>query len=179
MDTFNVSKKRVLDICTGFQDRKLDISWFCEARLDLIDYETLTIMKQTGCFHIAFGIESGSERIRREVVRKDFDLGQVRQVVEWCNQLSIIANPFFIVSHPTETKKELEETFMVMRELADRTQQSISILHIYPGTELEHYARDKNKLPYDFSWALRDTRIITLPAAQGDVPLFLDRLNWL
>jgi hypothetical protein len=34
-------------------------------------------------------------------------------------------------------------------------------------------------LPSDFTWTQRyDRRIITLPAAQGDVPLFIDRLNW-
>jgi len=177
-DTFNLSKKRVSQLCSGMKERKLDVFWFCEVRLDLLDFETLQIMKDSGCFHVAFGIESGSERIRREIIRKDFDLEQARQVVDWCNQLGIVANPFFIVSHPTETKKELEETFSVMKELSGKTEQSISILHIYPGTDLEHLAREQGKLPHDFSWTKPDNRIITLPAAQGDVPLYLDKLSW-
>ena len=34
-------------------------------------------------------------------------------------------------------------------------------------------------IPADFTWTQRyDRRIVTLPAAQGDVPLFIDKLNW-
>ncbi|MBN2383620.1 cobalamin-dependent protein [bacterium] len=177
-DTFNLSRQRVDAICRGIMDRKLDIAWFCEVRVDLLDFDTLKLMRQAGCFHVAFGIESGSERIRREIVRKDFELDQARQIVDWCHQLQIIANPFFIVSHPTETKIDLEETFAVMKELAPKTQQSISILHVYPGTDLEKYALEHGLLPADFTWTRPDRRIITLPAAQGEVPLFLDRLSW-
>ncbi|MFC1851779.1 B12-binding domain-containing radical SAM protein [candidate division CSSED10-310 bacterium] len=178
-DTFNISHTRVEELCSSFLEHNLDISWFCEVRLDLLDRELLTLMKKAGCFHLAFGIEAGSERIRREIVRKNFDLEQARQVINWCHELDIIANPFFIVSHPTETAAELSETLSIMTEFAARSRESISILHIYPGTDLESYARQNGQLPADFSWTKnRDNRIVTLPAAQGDVPLFIDRLNW-
>jgi len=33
-------------------------------------------------------------------------------------------------------------------------------------------------LPADFSWAKHDHRVETLPAAQGDVPLFKEQFTW-
>jgi hypothetical protein len=34
-------------------------------------------------------------------------------------------------------------------------------------------------LPQDFTWVKRyRSKIITLPAAQGDVPLYIDKLTW-
>ena len=51
-------------------------------------------------------------------------------------------------------------------------------MHIYPGTELEAYAKEKKLLPADFSWARHDRRVETLPAAQGDVPLFKEQFTW-
>lgn len=178
-DTFNINQKRVEELCRLIIAEHLEIFWFCEVRIDVLSKELLSIMKEAGCFHIGFGVEAGSERVRREIVRKNFDTDQARRVVQWCNELDIIANPFFVVSHPTETPAELEETLRIMKEFEGKSQQSVSILHIYPGTDLEQVAREKKLLPEDFTWTKRhDSRIITLPAAQGDVPLFLDRLNW-
>ncbi len=60
-----------------------------------------------------------------------------------------------------------------------RIEGSIAILHVYPGTPLERTAREAGVLPAGFSWTKRDfSRIITLPMAQGEVPLFVDRLTW-
>jgi hypothetical protein len=33
-------------------------------------------------------------------------------------------------------------------------------------------------LPPEFSWTKRDRSVATLPAAQGNVPLFVDKLTW-
>ncbi len=57
---------------------------------------------------------------------------------------------------------------------------SLAIMHIYPGTRIESIAREKGVLPEDFSWASQSDvkRVPMLPAAQGHVPIFLDRLSW-
>jgi radical SAM superfamily enzyme YgiQ (UPF0313 family) len=67
-------------------------------------------MKRAGLFHISFGIEAGSERVRREVIHKKIDIGNFHNLVGWCLELGIIPNVFFIFSHPTETWEEAQET---------------------------------------------------------------------
>jgi hypothetical protein len=67
----------------------------------------------------------------------------------------------------------------VIERLKDRAQCGVSILHIYPGIALEKQAIEEGKHPKDFSWTRkRDKRVIYLPAAQGHVPLYQDRLTW-
>jgi anaerobic magnesium-protoporphyrin IX monomethyl ester cyclase len=178
-DIFNFNPKRLHEICDLIIARRLDIRWFCEIRVDVMTRDLLKKMAEAGLFHVGFGIEAGSERVRKEVIEKRLDLDEARDVVRWCNELGVVANPFFIFSHPTETWEEAQETMQVMEELRDRTEQSVAILHVYPGTSLEKKARDIGLLPGDFTWTRKnDRRIVTLPAAQGDVPLFVDRLNW-
>jgi hypothetical protein len=64
-------------------------------------------------------------------------------------------------------------------ELRDRAQCGAAILHLYPGIALEKQAIEEGKHPRDFSWTRkRDKRVIYLPAAQGHVPLYQDRLTW-
>jgi radical SAM superfamily enzyme YgiQ (UPF0313 family) len=136
-------------------------------------------MKKAGLFHLSFGIEAGSERVRNTIVNKKIDIEDFYSLVEWCNELAIIPNAFFIFSHPTETWEEAQETIRIIERYKDRIEASIAILHVYPGTPLEKTAMEMGVLPEDFTWTKRyRTGIITLPAAQGDVPLFIDKLTW-
>ena len=178
-DTFNANPKRVERICDLILERKLDIFWRAEVRLDLIDRPLLEKMKRAGLFHISFGIEAGSERVRREVIHKKIEIGDFHNLVEWCGELGIIPNVFFIFSHPTETWEEAQETVSIIERYKGRVEASVAILHIYPGTPLEKTALETGLLPHDFTWTKRyRSGIITLPTAQGDVPLFLDKLSW-
>ncbi len=178
-DTFNTNPKRVHTICDLILERKLDIYFKCDVRIDLIDKPLLVKMKDAGLFHLSFGIEAGSERVRNEIVNKKIDIDDFFRLIEWCNELDIIPNAFFIFSHPTETWEEAQESIKIIEEYKDRIEASIAILHIYPGTPLEKTAKEMGVLPENFTWTKKyRSGIITLPAAQGDVPLFIDKLTW-
>lgn len=178
-DTFNANPKRVERICDLILERKLDIFWRAEVRIDLIDRPLLEKMKRAGLFHISFGIEAGSERVRREVIHKRIELGDFHNLVGWCLELGIIPNVFFIFSHPTETWEEAQETVSIIERYRGRVEASVAVLHVYPGTPLEKTAFETGLLPRDFTWTKRyRSGIVTLPTAQGDVPLFLDKMSW-
>jgi hypothetical protein len=136
-------------------------------------------MKQSGLFHLSFGLEAASERVRNEIIDKKVDIQDFHNLVEWCQELEIIPNVFFIYSHPTETWEEALETINIIEQYGDGIEASIAILHIYPGTPLEETAKENGVLPRDFTWVKRyRSKIITLPTAQGDVPLYIDKLTW-
>ena len=178
-DTFNVSARRVEEMCDAFRRRKLGFYWRAEVRLDLMTKPLLARMKETGLFHLSFGLEAGSERVRNEVINKKINLDDFHNLIRWCRELDVIPAAFFIFSHPTETWAEAQETIGLIERYRDEVEATVSILHIYPGTPLERTARDIGCLPQDFSWAKRRfAKVITLPMAQGDVPLFVDKLTW-
>jgi len=178
-DTFNTSPRRAHRICDLILEKKLDVFFKCDIRIDLIDKPLLLKMKQAGLFHLSFGLEAGSERVRNEIVGKNVDIEDFHNLVRWCRELEIIPNAFFIFSHPTETWQEAQETMDIIEKYKDQIEASIAILHIYPGTPLEKTAKEMGVLPRDFTWAKKyRSKIITLPAAQGDVPLYLDKLSW-
>jgi len=178
-DTFNANKKRVEEICNLIIERKLNIFWKCDIRIDLIDKPLLVKMKESGLFHLSFGLEAGSERVRNEIINKKINIDDFHHLIQWCNELNIIPNSFFIFSHPTETWQEAQETIKIIEDYKEKIEGSIAILHIYPGTPLEKTAKKMNILPDNFTWTRRHySKIITLPTAQGDVPLFQDKLSW-
>jgi anaerobic magnesium-protoporphyrin IX monomethyl ester cyclase len=178
-DTFNANPKRAEAICDLILERKLDIFWKADVRMDMINRPLLEKMKKAGLFHLSFGLEAASERVRNEIINKKIDMRDFHNLVDWCNELEIIPNVFFIFSHPTETWEEAQETIRIIEQYKGRIEPSVAVLHIYPGTPLEQTAREKGLLPADFTWTRPGrSRVITLPTAQGDVPLFLDQLTW-
>ncbi len=182
-DTLNYNPTRLHKIMDMIIDRQLDIKFTCELRIDLVDKPLLEKMKQAGLELGSFGIEAGNSRVRQDVVRKKFDIDLAFQFLEWSKEMDFIPGPFFIFSHDTETWEEAQETVEIMKKVKainPLTDISTAILHVYPGTNLETIAKRKGILPADFSWAKKDDmkRVYALPAAQGMVPLFKDKLNW-
>jgi anaerobic magnesium-protoporphyrin IX monomethyl ester cyclase len=177
-DTFNYNVKRTEELCRLIIKENINIRFVAELRIDILTYDLLALMREAGVQYISFGVEAGSERVRRDIIHKNITNAQVFQAVQWARQLDIKATAFFIFSHPTETWTEAQESLSIIDQIKDKTDITVSILHIYPGTELESYALEKGLLPADFSWAKHDRRVETLPAAQGDVPLFKEQFTW-
>lgn len=177
-DTFTMDKKRVEEICRLILEKRLEIHFTCSIRVDTVNRELLALMKQTGCFKIFYGVESGCPRVLAEATNKKIGLDQVRRVSQWLDELGIQKNPSYIVGFPGETYEEALQTIDLMKEIGGLA--SFSYLRIYPGTEIEAIAKQKGLLPPDFSWSRKMTgkAVETLPAAHGQTPLFLDRLTW-
>ncbi|HSQ34993.1 MAG TPA: radical SAM protein [Candidatus Binatia bacterium] len=177
-DTFNYHVKRTEELCRLIIKEKIGIRFVAEVRIDILSRDLLALMRDAGVQYISFGVEAGSERVRRDIVHKNISNAQVFQAVDWAHELGIKATAFFIFSHPTETWAEARESLDIIDRIKDKADITVSILHIYPGTELETYAREKKLLPADFSWTKHDRRVETLPDAQGDVPLFKEQFTW-
>lgn len=182
-DTLNYNLNRLHRILDLILERKFNIKFCNEFRIDVVDKPLLEKMVRAGLVWGHFGIEAGNPRIRRDIVQKKFDIQKAYQFVEWAGELGFTPNAFLIYSHDTETIGEARETLEIidrMRAINPDTQIATSILHIYPGTPLEKIAKDKGMMPADFSWSRkRDMKkVVVLPAAQGNVPIFKDRLSW-
>ena len=68
-----MNKKRVVEFCEKLIENKTKLTWACSARLHDIDEEIAKLMKQAGCIHINFGLESGSQKILGNI-KKDINL---------------------------------------------------------------------------------------------------------
>lgn len=175
-DTFNLSKSRAKRICDLIVERGLDIDWLCDIRVNTADKELLTKMRQAGCFWTAFGVESGSQEILDNYVKKRIKLEKVKKVKEWCAELGMIGKGLFIISHPDETFDDARKTIDLIKEVGG--QNSIGVLKIYPGTEVERMAREKGILPQTFTWTEPfDQGMNILSPINGDAPIFIDKMS--
>lgn len=167
-DSFTFNKDRVVKICDLIIENKLKIKWHCETRVNLVNKELLTKMKQAGCYMIGYGIESGSEKMLKKL-KKGITLEQIRNTIKITNEAGIKVLGYFMVGIPEETKEDINETIKFSKQLNPDYVQ-FAIATAYPGTELYEIAKQQNKLTKDWSksiYALGGKPIISL----SDIPV--------
>ncbi|MFA6635558.1 MAG: radical SAM protein [Candidatus Omnitrophota bacterium] len=143
-DNFTFYKDRILAICDGIKKRGYkDISFSCRngVRADTVDREMLEAMKDIGFNYLAFGVESGSDRIL-EVIKKGEKLEAIENAVKEACDLGYMVTLFFIMGLPTETKEDVEKSleFAMKYPVFDvRFYNPIP----FPGTELYDWVEEK------------------------------------
>ena len=86
-----------------------------------------------------FGIESGNDRVRTEVIDKKISNDEIASAVSLCKKYGIHTNFLLMVGFPTETLEEIEDTVNIGRKTgADLIgiRQTIP----FPGTKVYDYA---------------------------------------
>lgn len=151
--TFTVNHNHVVQICEEIIKRGLKIKWQAGARVSSVDRKILALMREAGCFRVTYGIESGSEKILKNV-NKGIDMQQIREAIHISSELGFDISAFFMVGFPDENLNELKKTIKLIKEL-DTYKGCKSIYGftvIYPNTEIEKIAQERNILPKNFSW---------------------------
>jgi len=133
-ELFTASKKRVLDICQGIKDKKLDLTWICSSRVNNVDEEMLAAMKDAGCHLIRFGVESGVQEIL-DNVRKDITVEETRRAFALCHKYKIDTHAHCMIGSPGETKETINQSLRFILEI-EPTIITFGITTPYPGTPL-------------------------------------------
>ena len=108
-DTFTLRPQRIRELFAILDRKNIAFPWTCMSRVSAVDEDLLKFMRDHGCWHISFGIESGNEEIL-ERIKKKISLEQARRVIGWCAKLGIRTKGFFIVGHPGETLETIDES---------------------------------------------------------------------
>ncbi len=108
-DLFTTDRAWVQRVCEALIQADVPIRWTCSARTDTVDESLLELMYRAGCNAIYFGLESGSERILRDI-RKSIPLPHSLSILKACKEIGITPNAGFIAGFPTEDEQSLRET---------------------------------------------------------------------
>lgn len=147
-DNFIMHRERLAEICQGIIREKLEVSWSCLSRADLINEKFLEEVKQAGCWSIAFGIESGSQKIH-DFEKKKMSLERIAEAIALCRKYKIKTISFNIIGHPLETIETIKETIEFNKKIKVDDFKT-QFMTPFPGTELY---QDADKLgKFDKSW---------------------------
>jgi radical SAM superfamily enzyme YgiQ (UPF0313 family) len=159
-DTFGLNKRWLSDLCHGLIRQCPGLKWSCETHAQVVNDETLSLMRKAGCYKIELGIESGDNEVLRKM-RKQTTIEEALAAAAKIKKHGIELHTYFLVGLPFETEESLAATFKAIKKLKNRSHIFLSIYCPYPNTELYHYCVEQGIIEestYDVSlynqWSL-------------------------
>lgn len=147
-DTLTLDRRRVLAFCAGMKARR-GLTWNCTSRADAMDRELMEAMRDAGCIKIAFGVESGSQRVL-DAIGKRITVAQARECFRLAREAGLPAQAFFMVGHPEETQEDIAATEALIHELKPDL-LFLSLASPLPGTRYHEIFKREGWLP-DIPW---------------------------
>ncbi len=143
-ENFFVDIKRAKAIVGGMIERGLKLPWETTVRANyistaMVDDDFMKKMKQSGCYLLSFGAESGSQ-IVLDKIKKDITPEQIIYAAKQCLKHDIIPQFSFMVGLPGELKSDMKLTLNLIDRLI-KLSGKVQILgpqafRPYPGSEL-------------------------------------------
>ena len=145
-DAFTASKKRVIEFCNELIKNKIDIKFTFPngIRLDTLDREVLLKMKQAGLRYFSVGIESGSDKILKDM-KKNLTTKIIEEKTKLIDDVGLIANGFFILGYPTETRQDILKTIEFAKKIPIK-RALFTLFKAYPGTEITNHLLETGEI---------------------------------
>ncbi len=142
-DTFNLFPKRVIEICDGIRERKLDLWWWCLSRIDLLlrNEEMIKEMTRAGAKSVFIGVESPNPGTLQEL-KKGFEVEEAVRTVEMLKRNGLQIHASYILGGLHDTVQTIHETVRFAKKL-DTNVAQFSILTPYPGTAVYEQVKDR------------------------------------
>jgi len=103
-------------------------------RADRVDTELFKKLKRAGCYRVAFGVETGNEKVLK-AINKGLTLSQIRKAFKLAKCAGLETYAFLMFGLPGETEKTMRETIEFTKEL-DPDYPKAAITIPLPGTPL-------------------------------------------
>jgi anaerobic magnesium-protoporphyrin IX monomethyl ester cyclase len=134
-DTVTLNVKSFTTFCDELIARNLPIHWFGNARADnLTDPAFVHRLKKAGCWMLALGIETDSEEVRKDMVKR-LERKKIETAFKNMRSAGIRSFAFFIFGYPGETLQTMDRTVEYAIEL-DPDFANFYPAVPYPGTAL-------------------------------------------
>lgn len=152
-DNFTLRRSHAEAVCKELLKRKVQVLWSLPngVRIDKLDRDLVRLMKESGCYLMALGIESANQRIL-DMVKKQLNKEIVKKTVCEVVDAGIEAWGFFMIGFPTETKEEIQNTINFALELP-LTRAQFTKATPLPGTDIYALWMQKYSNGKSIDWA--------------------------
>ncbi|MBI4180936.1 MAG: cobalamin B12-binding domain-containing protein [Chloroflexi bacterium] len=146
-ELFVINEQHVIGLCDLIIQRGYDLNIWAYSRIDTINEKMLRKMKQAGINWLAYGIESGSKKVRDGVTKGRFGQDDIRKVLKMTRAAGIYIGGNFIFGLPDDDMETMQETLDLAKEL-NCEYTNLYVAMAYPGSQLYEDAVCNNiKLP--------------------------------
>ena len=143
-DVFTVSESWLEEFMPKYKSA-IGIPFFCSVHPLTVTPGKTSLLKEGGCCLITMGVQSGSERIRKEVFKRDGGNDRIAESVSYIKKAGIPISIDHIFGAPSETEEDLKASFELLKKLKPDRILTFWLTY-YPKTSIIAYARNNNVL---------------------------------
>jgi len=130
--TFGVNQDRLIKLCEILIKEKLNLVWSCNFRAEMVKPEILGLMKKAGCWGIAYGIESCSQKVL-DFLQKDINFDMIVKALKWTKKAGIFSKGYIMIGTPIETIQTMNKTLKSILKL-ELDLLTVNSFTPFPGT---------------------------------------------
>ena len=135
-DVFTFDKKWLQEFA-GEYEQKIALPFFCYTHPNMIDEETVRLLRRIGLKHTAMGIQSGSEDVRRRYYNRIGHTNEdIIRAAQWFHKYDIEAAYDILLDNPFESEADRQATLDLFLSLPRPFQIHQHSLTFFPGTPL-------------------------------------------
>lgn len=150
-ELFTYNGHRCEYICDELIKRDYDLNIWAYARIDMINDNLLKKFRKAGIRWLAYGVESGNEDIRRNVLKGKFDNNKIRDIIKMTkdNGIYIVGNYMF--GFWEDNYRTMQETLEFAKELNCEYSNFYCVI-AYPRSKFYQEMKAKGiDMPSDYS----------------------------
>lgn len=140
-ETFTLNHEWLYELLKLYR-KKIKLPFSCLARANELDEKTVRELKKSGCFYIAFGLESGSERIRNEILKRNMSNEVLFNAAKLLKKYNIpfLTHEMFVL--PTETLAEAYQTVEMNIKMGTDSVWG-TVFQPFRNTEIYEYCKER------------------------------------
>ena len=176
-DLLTLNHRHVHAFCDEILARGLKFNWSVFSRVDTVNPELLSRMREAGCTWMLYGVESGNQKIL-DTVQKKITLDKIREGVRMGKEAGIKVLASFIIGLPGESRETLRENIDFALSL--ETTWGLNVLSPFPGTEVREKADEYGIEILTSDWTKYDANTAvtrTKGAGPDEIAGALDEFN--
>ncbi len=133
-DLFTQNPDHAIAFCRAYEEAGFDVPFVVNSHVKRLDPRVAEALASAGCRILKLGIESGSERVRRDVLKRFMTDDDVLATVASGEEHGLHTSGFLMIGLPGETRAERWETVdLLARSGIGRFRTSL--FYPFPGTE--------------------------------------------
>lgn len=139
-DTFNLNRRYTAEFLEAYK-KEIGVPFSCLLRADLSTEPFINQLKESGCFFVIFGIESGNPELRNNLLNKNLSNEAILSCSAQLRAKNIPFSTFNMVGLPGESLKQVWDTVDINVRAKPRW-AFFTVYQTLPGTDLAHQSVD-------------------------------------
>jgi len=175
-DLFTLDKQWCIDFARAYADSGIGVPYVLNAHVQSFSEPVARALSESSCMIVKFGVESGSEVLRRKVLDRFMSNQAIIDAFDLCHTYGLHTSAFLMFGLPFETRAMMEETIDLMARIRPGRMRW-AIFFPFPGTKSYTICQVAGLIDYRKMDAMDNYFCASCLRFDPDTDLFIQKLQ--